>query len=99
MSLDLNALLEHDMSDECPVCRAQDLAELVLIPAAGAWEATNELPRYSLALHGAAGLLGALMAEGVPRNQLESALGQLLDDIELQVTEDRMLGGPPQGSA
>jgi hypothetical protein len=87
------------MSDECPTCRAQDLVELALLPAAGAWELRSELPRFSLALHGAAGLLGALLEEGVPRDDVETALSRLLDDIERQITEDKMMGGPPQGTA
>lgn len=99
MTTDLNAIIEHDMSDDCPVCRAQDLVEMVLLPAASAWEVTNDLPRFAMALHGAAGLLGAMLAEGIPRDDVEQALTQLLDDIEQQVSEDRMMGGPPQGTA
>ena len=99
MPVDLNAIIEHDTSDECPVCRAQDLVEIALLPAAAAWELRNELPRFSMALHGAAGLLSALLAEGVPRDDVEAALSRLLDDIEQQIAEDKVMGGPPQGTA
>lgn len=99
MSIDLNALIEHDASDDCPVCRAQDLVDLALLPAASAWEMRSELPRMSMALHGAAGLLGALLQEGVPRDELEGVLSRLLDDIERQIAEDKVMGGPPQGTA
>ena len=60
MPIDLNTLIEHDMSDNCPVCRAQDIVDAVLLPAAAAWEIRSELPRLPVALHGAAGLLSAL---------------------------------------
>ena len=99
MPIDLNALTEHDMSDNCPVCRAQELVDTVLLPAAAAWELRNELPRLSVALHGAAGLLSALLEEGVPRDEVEAALSRLLDDIEQQIAEDGVMGGPPQGTA
>lgn len=99
MPTDLNEILEHDMSDDCPVCRAQDLVHLVLLPAAAAWEQTNDLPRFSVAVHGAAGLLSALLEEGVPREDVEAALSRLLDDMEQQIAEDRAMGGPPQGTA
>ncbi len=99
MPIDLNTLIEHDMSDNCPVCRAQDLVDAVLLPAAAAWELRNELPRLSVALHGAAGLLSALLEEGVPRDEVEAALSRLLDDIEQQLAEDKAMGGPTQGTA
>lgn len=99
MSIDLNALIEHDASDDCPVCRAQDLVDLALLPAASAWEMNSGLPRMSMALHGAAGLLGALLEDGVPREDMEAALGRLLDDIERQMAEDTIMGGPTQGTA
>ena len=99
MAIDLNALTEHDMSDNCPVCRAQELVDTVLLPAAAAWELRNELPRLSVALHGAAGLLSALLEEGVPRDEVEAALSRLLDDIERQIAENEVMGGPPQGTA
>ncbi len=99
MSVGLKELTDHDLSDDCPVCRAHDVVEMVLVPAAAAWELKNELPRFSIALHGAAGLLGAMLEEGVPRHEIESELGELLDDIEQQIAEDQALGGPPQGNA
>jgi hypothetical protein len=99
MPIDLNTLIEHDMSDDCPVCRAQNLVDVALLPAAAAWEMRSELPRLSIALHGAAGLLSALLEEGVPREDMEAALSRLLDDYEQQVAEDEVMGGPPQGTA
>jgi hypothetical protein len=99
MSRILDDLLEHDMSDDCPVCRAQDLVDAALLPAAAAWETQNELPRYSVALHGAAALLGAMLEDGVPREEIEGALGHLLDEIEQQLAENKAMGGPPQGTA
>ena len=99
MRVGLKELIDHDLSDDCPVCRAHDVVEMVLVPAAAAWELKDELPRFSVALHGAAGLLGAMLEEGVPRHEIESVLGELLDDIERQIAEDQALGGPPQGNA
>ena len=99
MSTDLNAITEHDLSDDCPVCRAQEFAELVLLPAASAWEATSGLPRFSIALHGAASLLGAMLQEGVSRQEIDAAMAVLLDELELQISEHDALGGPTQGSA
>lgn len=99
MAIDLKPITEHDMSDDCPICRAQDLVDMALLPAVAAWEQSNELPRFSLALHGAAGLLGALLEEGVPRDEVEAALARLLDEIEQQIAEDAVMGGPPQGTA
>jgi hypothetical protein len=99
MPIDLNTLTEHDGSDDCPVCRAQHLVDMTLLPAASAWELRSELPRLSIALHGAAGLLCALLEEGVPRDDVEAALSRLLDDYEQQIAEDKAMGGPPQGTA
>ncbi len=99
MSDKLDELLEHDLSDDCPICRAQDIVDAVLVPAAAAWETRNELPRYSVALHGAAGLLGAMLDDGVPREVIDDALRRLLDEIEQALAEDKAMGGPPQGTA
>ena len=95
----LDQLIEHDLSDDCSVCRAQDVVAMALMPAAAAWEVDNGLPRFSVALHGAAELLGAMLQDGVPREAVESTLGELLDEIELRIAEDRALGGPTQGTA
>ena len=95
----IKKLIQHDMSDDCPVCRAQDVVAMALMPATAAWEMANELPRFSLALQGAAGLLGAMLEEGVDRGDIEKAIGDLLDDIEAEIKEDQVMGGPPQGSA
>lgn len=99
MKVNLDELIHHDMSDDCPVCKAQDLVAAALLPAAAAWEASSGLPRFSIALHGAAEMLGALLAEGVARAEVDAALGELLDEIENQIAEDDLMGGPPQGSA
>ena len=99
MTIDVQALAQHDLSDDCPVCRAQDVVTMALVPAAAAWELANELPRFSVALHGAAHLLGVMLEEGVPRADIEAILSELLDDIEAGISEDAMMGGPPQGSA
>ena len=70
----LDHLIEHDMSDECLVCRAQDVVAMALMPAAAAWEVDNGLPRFSVALHGAAELLGAMLQEGLAREAVEATL-------------------------
>ena len=95
----IKKLIQHDFSDDCPVCRAQDVVAMALMPATAAWEMANELPRFSLALQGAAGLLGAMLEDGVDRGDIEKAIGGLLDDIEAEIAEDQVMGGPPQGSA
>lgn len=72
---------------------------MALLPAAAAWELNNQLPRFALALHGAAGLLGAMMEGGIAREDIEAAMRTLLDDIEQQIEEDKAFGGPPRGTA
>lgn len=99
MKVDLEQILEHDMSDDCPVCRAQDIVVNALLPAAAAWEHSSEAPRFSVALHGAAELLGVMMEEGIERDEIEAALSRLLDEIEARIAEDQAMGGPPQGTA
>ncbi len=99
MAIDLTELTDHDLSDDCPVCRAQHIVQIALLPAATALEANDELPRFSVALHGAAELLGVILEDGVERSDIEAALGRLLDDIERRIAEDRVMGGPPRGSA
>ena len=99
MTIDIDDLTTHNHGEDCPVCRAQGLVDMVLLPAAYAWEQQNQLPELSLALHGAAGLLGAMLDEGVPRDEVDSVLGRLLDDIEQQIAENRTMGGPPVGNA
>ena len=99
MNDEIKKLTQHDMSDDCLVCRTQDIVAMALMPAAAAWEMANELPRFSLALQGAAGLLGAMLEEGVDRADIDAAISDLLDDIEAAIAEDRVMGGPPQGSA
>ena len=92
-------IITHDNTEDCVACHAQEIVTQILVPAAAAWEATAGLPHFALALHGAAGLLGNMLAEGMARDDIESALSRLLDDIESQIAEDRMIGGPTQGTA
>jgi len=99
MNNDLEKLITHEYSDDCMVCRAQDVVAFSLVPAAAAWETANELPQYSVALNGAAQLLAAMIADGLPRNDVEEALKTLLDDLEAQIKEEGVLGGPTQGNA
>ena len=91
MANQLDEIIHHDQTDDCPVCRAQSFVDHALIPAVAAWELNNELPRFSLALHGAAALLGIMLEESVSRDNL--------DDIERQIAETETMGGPPQGRA
>ena len=99
MNNDLEKLITHEYSDDCMVCRAQDVVAFSLVPAAAAWETANELPQYSVALNGAAQLLAAMIADGLPRNDVEEALKTLLDDLEEQIKEEGVFGGPTQGNA
>ena len=99
MALSLEEIVTHDSSEECVACRARDFVSQIVVPAAEAWETSTELPRFSIALHGAAGLLGGMIEDGVSREDIERALSRLLDEIEEQITEDRAMGGPPQGTA
>ena len=99
MGIDLDELVMHDSTEKCIVCHAQDISSQIVVPAVMAWEDAAGLPRFSVALHGAAGLLGAMLARGVPRVDLERILSALLDDIERQIAEDEAMGGPPQGTA
>src|ERR1017187_2579234 len=99
MALSLEELFTHDSTENCIACRARDFVAQIVVPAAEAWETSTDLPRFSIALHGAAGLLGGMVGDGVSREEIESALSRLLDEIEEQITEDRAIGGPPQGTA
>lgn len=99
MTTDFAEIVTHDSTEDCVPCRARDVVVQALVPAAAAWEATAGLPRFSIALHGAAGLLGTMLQEGVPREDIEDALSGLLEEIESQIAEDRAMGGPPQGTA
>jgi hypothetical protein len=96
---DFEAIITHDETENCIPCRAQELTMVALVPAAAAWEMTSGLPRFSMALHGAAGLLGSMLEEGVAREDIEHALSHLLDDIEQQIAEDGALAGPALGNA
>ncbi len=99
MAFNLDELTDHDASEDCPICRAQHVVEGALDPAESSWELHHELPRFSLALQGAAGLLGVMLEEGIPRDEIEAALGHALDDIEQQIAADKTMGGPPVGTA
>ena len=99
MLVNLATLVDHAGDDDCSTCRAQEIAASILVPAVAAWEATQSLPRFSLALQGAAGLLGMMIEDGFDRHEVEEAFSRALDDIEQQIAEDKALGGPPQGTA
>jgi len=99
MTVNLNELVKHDASEDCPVCRALDFTYAVVTPAVASWEQSNGFPKYSLAINGAAALLGAILEEGVSRPLLNKVVAALLDDIEQQIAEEGVLGGPTQGTA
>lgn len=99
MLMDLSSIVEHSGEDECAACRAQDIAASIIVPAVMAWEVSEALPRFSLAIHGSAGLLGMLLEGGIDRKSVEAALTSALDDLEQQIAENRTMGGPPQGTA
>lgn len=97
--VDFDEIINHTSADDCTACRAQELAIVALLPAVAAWEVNSELPRFSISMHGAASLLGTMLEDGISRDDIETALSHLLDDIEAQIAEHRMLGGPTQGNA
>jgi hypothetical protein len=97
--VNLGALVDHAGDDDCSTCRAQEIAASILVPAVAAWEAVQSLPRFSLALQGAAGLIGTMLEDGFDRHEVEEALASALDDVEQQIAEDKTFGGPPQGTA
>jgi hypothetical protein len=99
MSNPLDEIVTHDNTGECIACRSRDLVAEIVVPAVAAWEMAAELPRFSLALHSAVGLLGTMLAGGVTREQIDAAVSLLLDEIESQVAEDGALWGPTQGTA
>jgi hypothetical protein len=59
ITVHFDEIISHDGTEDCVACRAQNLVAAVLVPAATAWETAAALPRFSIALHGAAGLLGS----------------------------------------
>jgi hypothetical protein len=97
--VNLAALVDHAGDEDCSTCRAQEIATSILVPAVAAWETAQSLPRFSLALQGAAGLIGTMLEEGLDRHEVEEALARALDDVEQQIAEEKALGGPPQGTA
>lgn len=99
MRIDYDSIVNHDGGDDCTACRAQDIAGFALLPAVQAWEQVNQLPSHALALHGAAGLIGSMLADGADRAEVEKALASLVDDIEAQISEELAFGGPTQGTA
>ena len=99
MPLDLDEILVHTSDDDCPACRAQEITGGFLVPAAASWEMGHGLPRFSMAIHGAAGLLGVMLEDGISRDEVENALSLALDDLEQQIAEHKLMGGPTQGNA
>lgn len=77
----IEELLDHTGEDECPACRAFDLAHDVVIPALAAWESHYGLKEGQLGLvtvlAAAAALLEADLAD---REGLEAALAEHLDE-------------------
>jgi hypothetical protein len=92
-------IITHDDSDDCPVCRAQDIVNFSLVPAVAAWEEAHQMPRHSLAVHRAASLMAFMIRSGVVREDIEEAVAHILDDYEMQMAEEGLLGGPHQGTA
>lgn len=71
-----------------------------LVPPPASWPHMKvQRSRPQTALHGAAGLLGAMLARGVSREAIERALSSLLDEWEQQLAEDNAMGGPAEGTA
>ncbi len=52
-----------------------------------------------MALNEAAQPLAAMIADGLSRSDVEEALKRLLGDLEAQIKEDGVFGGPTQGNA
>ncbi len=98
-ALDLISLLDHNLGGDCPVYRAQGAIQIALLPAAAVWKLNDELPRFTVALHGAAEHLGAMLPESVERSDIEAALTRLLDDVDARIAEDQVIGASPKGSA
>ena len=74
-------LLDHSGEDECPVCRAFDLAYDVVIPALAAWENHYGLKEGQLGLATVLTAASALLeAELADREGLQAALAEYLDE-------------------
>jgi hypothetical protein len=74
-------LLDHTGEDECPVCRAFDLAYDVVIPALAAWETHHGLKEGQLGLATVLTAASALLeADLADRAGLEAALAEYLDE-------------------
>ena len=96
---DFDEILTHDETHDCVSCRAFGMTMGALRPAVEAWEVANNLPQFALVLHGSAGLLAMMLEDGVPREDIENALSQLLDEYEQMIAEDGALHGPAHGNA
>ena len=57
------------------------------------------MARYSLAVHGAASLMAFMIQNGVARKNIEEAVAHILDDYEMQMAEEGLLGHHHQGTA
>ena len=71
----LDHLVEHDMSDDCLVCRAQEVVAIALMPAAAAWEVDNGLPRFAVAREAVEAALSGLLDKIELRIAEDGALG------------------------
>ena len=92
-------IVTHDETDDCPACRAQDIVNASLVPAVAAWEEAYQMPRHALAVHGAASLIAFMIQNGVSRGDIEEAVAKIVDDYEMEIAEQGLLGGPHQGTA
>jgi hypothetical protein len=100
MLMPLESWITHDHYVDCIACRCSELAANIVGQAVAAWEVSKDLPRGSLALFGAAGLLAALLVDGYSRQEIEKALSELLDEIETDVAAAvSALGGLSGGNA
>ena len=57
------------------------------------------MPRHSIDVHGAASLMALMIQNGVAREDIEKEVAHILDDYEMQMAEEGLLGGPHQGTA
>ena len=90
--------LPHVVTGTKPSCPAA-LCYPARTPAAAAGESKSELRRFAVARHGAAELRGVMLQDGVERQEVDAALSALLDEIEQRISEDQVMGGPPEGTA
>ena len=97
---DIDELVAHVEDKDCDVCIARSLATSVVAPAVAMWEVSHRLPRCSLALHGAVGLLATMLDEGYSREEIDAVVADMLDEIEAERQGwNMLLDSMPEGSA